>query len=428
MSHRDAASPEDPAHPAEHPARAILDALPAMVGYWDRDLRNRMGNAAYIEYFGVSPERLPGMHIRDVLGPELYERNLPYMRRALAGEEQLFDREIVDPTGTVRYTQASYIPDRAGGEVRGFFVLVTDITARREAEKALAIAEQRFRALFDRAPLGMFLISADGVVMDANDAAVTLLGRARGELIGATTTDFTHPDDVAESREMRRALAEGEIESYTLEKRYLRADGDIVWAQLDARLLQEGDDRPVMVLGQVQDISEQRLQRAELERLANHDSLTGLLNRRGLLSELEQHCARMRRYGDGGALIIIDLDHFKEVNDKFGHESGDAALRRVGGLLSGRLRETDRVARHGGDEFAVILPRIGPAEAERVALTLVQRIRGARLGVPGRPITASAGVALLREDDTATAILSRADVAMYLVKGQGGDAVAASAE
>jgi diguanylate cyclase (GGDEF)-like protein/PAS domain S-box-containing protein len=412
---------------AQEDLRAILNALPAMVGYWDRDLRNRMGNEAYVEYFGVSPEQLPGMHIRDVLGPALYEQNLPYMRRALAGEEQLFDRAIVDPTGAVRYTQASYIPDMVDGHARGFFVLVTDITARRTAEKALAAAEQRFRSLFDRAPLGMFLLSQDGVVLDANAAAVELLGRPRQELVGSTTTDFTHPDDVAVSQDRRRALAAGEVESYTLEKRYVRGDGDIVWAQLDARLLQDGEDGEALILGQVQDITEQRFQRAELERLANHDALTGLLNRRGLLNELERDCARMRRYGDGAALVIVDLDHFKDVNDAFGHEAGDAALQAVGRLLTARLRETDRVARHGGDEFAVILPRTTAAAAERVAQTLVDRVRAAQLGVPGRPISASAGVAVLRPEDTATSVLARADLAMYLVKGRGGDAVAAPA-
>jgi len=100
----------------------MLNVLPAMVGYWDRDLRNRLANHAYVDFFGKSPEEMQGIHISEVLGPELYEKNLPFMEGALRGKAQLFDREIKTPGGEVRYTQASYIPDVAeDGEVRGFF-------------------------------------------------------------------------------------------------------------------------------------------------------------------------------------------------------------------------------------------------------------------------------------------------------------------
>lgn len=120
--------------------RAILDNLPAMIGYWDVDLRNRMGNQAYVEWFGFTPQEMYGRHIREILGERLFELNQPYMTAALRGEAQLFDRTIVDTQGATRHTQASYIPDSADGIVRGFFVLVTDITARKNAEEALALA------------------------------------------------------------------------------------------------------------------------------------------------------------------------------------------------------------------------------------------------------------------------------------------------
>lgn len=117
---------------------SALDHLPAMVAYWDKDCRNRIANAAYVEWFGMGPNEMRGMHIRDLLGPELYERNLPYIRGVLSGEQQLFNRTLVDAKGRTRYTQASYIPRTVGTSVEGFFVLVTDISERVQAESALA--------------------------------------------------------------------------------------------------------------------------------------------------------------------------------------------------------------------------------------------------------------------------------------------------
>ena len=114
--------------------RGIVNGLPALIGYWDADLHNLFANQAYIEFFGLTPEQIHGLHIREVLGEELYAKNLPFLQRALAGERQMFDREIPTPSGEKRYTQASYIPDVVDGVVQGIFVLVTDISQRRIAE------------------------------------------------------------------------------------------------------------------------------------------------------------------------------------------------------------------------------------------------------------------------------------------------------
>jgi PAS domain S-box-containing protein len=130
--------------------RRILDRLPAMVGYWDVDLRNRFANDAYVTFFGTTPEALIGKHISDLLGPELFALNQPYMLAALAGEEQLFERAIPDPHGgVVRYTQASYIPDVQAGRVAGFVALVTDITRRETAERRVLELERSRRTMVE---------------------------------------------------------------------------------------------------------------------------------------------------------------------------------------------------------------------------------------------------------------------------------------
>jgi PAS domain S-box-containing protein len=123
---------------------AVLDGLPGMVGYWDRDLRNIVANKAYLEYFGFSPEQMRGIHISEVLGESVYQANLPYLRRALQGEEQPFDRTLVDVRGRTRHTQASYVPDIDDGEVRGV-LRARHRRHRTRADEALYRAKQQGR-------------------------------------------------------------------------------------------------------------------------------------------------------------------------------------------------------------------------------------------------------------------------------------------
>jgi PAS domain S-box-containing protein len=131
---------QDPVSEARR-LRVLFDGLPALIGYWDRDLRNVVANEAYVDWFGVSPEKMRGMHIREVVGDAVFDKNLPYMTRALAGEEQQFQRTLLDPSGRTRHSQVSYVPDVVDGEVCGLFVLVTDVTSRVEAERQLNEAQ-----------------------------------------------------------------------------------------------------------------------------------------------------------------------------------------------------------------------------------------------------------------------------------------------
>ena len=150
MSPLEEVSAGAPASESDPRLREILDSLPAMVGYWDNGLRNRFANAAYLTFFGVSAEAMDGIHISELLGPELFALNEPYMVGALGGEPQLFEREIPDPHGGLaRHTQASYIPDVRAGAVRGFVALVTDITRRELAERRVRELERAQREVLE---------------------------------------------------------------------------------------------------------------------------------------------------------------------------------------------------------------------------------------------------------------------------------------
>jgi len=261
----------EPREPGEN-IRAILDALPAMVGYWDTDLRNRMANRAYLEFFGLTPEQIRGRHASEVLGPELYALNRPHIERALAGEPQLFERTIIDPSGAPRHTQASYIPDVVDGKVRGLLALVTDITARQVAEQAHAAAEARFRLAFMHSPVGMGMMDNAGRLLQVNPALCKMLGYPEEELHGRTFADIVSPEHQQDVRDRTARLFSGEPQPSSTEWPFVRKDGSAIWVILS---LAPADGEVVgetLAVGHVQDIGTRKQAEDELrhsrERLA----------------------------------------------------------------------------------------------------------------------------------------------------------------
>ncbi len=180
---RTEAEPSQTAEPAKN-ISAILAGLPAMVSYWDSRMRNRAATRAFVEFFGLTPEDIRGRYVGEVLGPELYALSREHIERVLAGEPELFDRTVIDARGCPRHTQTSYIPDVVDGTVRGFFVLVTDITEQRVAEQARVAAETQFRGLLESAPDAMVIINAKGEIVIVNAQAEKLFCYPRDEMLG----------------------------------------------------------------------------------------------------------------------------------------------------------------------------------------------------------------------------------------------------
>jgi PAS domain S-box-containing protein len=246
----------------------MLDALPAMVGYWDRDLRNRMANAAYVGFFGKSPQEMQGIHISEVLGQELYEKNLPYMEGALRGEPQLFDREIRTPSGKIRYTQASYIPDvDEEDEVRGFFVLVTDITERRRIEEELEHSHDRLAEAERLARLGSWEWDIPNGRMTCSAGLFEIYGISAedfDEAYEVGSSKFIHPDDREfVSEEMRQAVETGAPIDF--EYRIIRPDGRVRRLHSRAELIADDEGHPVRLTGTAQDVTELRAAAEVLE-------------------------------------------------------------------------------------------------------------------------------------------------------------------
>jgi diguanylate cyclase (GGDEF)-like protein/PAS domain S-box-containing protein len=307
--------------------------------------------------------------------------------------------------------------------VAGYGLISSDMSAHRLAYRELRDSEERFRCAFDESPIGMVMCDVEGRYERVNDAFCAIVGYESERLSGLLSKEITHPDDIAVDKAAAHALLAGNAKSRSYEKRYLHAAGHVVWTSFDITLLCKGRGRSASFVAQIQDITKHRMYQRQLEYMADHDALTGLLNRRGFQRELESHIARIGRYGLTGSILMIDLDNFKVFNDRLGHAAGDRLLVDVARGLESRLRESDVLARLGGDEFAVLLPYGDDPAMRRAAealLGVVRDLPSATAWEQSSQVTASIGIA--RFDETATTaeeIMVNADVAMYEAKEAG---------
>lgn len=240
--------------------RALFDHLPAMIAFWDRDLHNVIANEAYVEWFGFTPEQMRGIHIREVLGEEVYAKNLPFITGALAGEEQLFERTLIDTAGNTRHTQASYVPEIIDGEVQGFFVLVTDVTPRVTAQRAMDEAQRL-------AQLGSWSYDLRTEDVTWTAELYRIFGEEPGNFVPTrqAIADRVHPDDIERllaSQDTARETGQGYANTY----RIVRPDGTVREVHSRGEPHFVGDEM-VRLSGTVQDVTETNEAARELSRV-----------------------------------------------------------------------------------------------------------------------------------------------------------------
>lgn len=550
--------------------QAVLNGIPAMLGYWDSGLRNRLANNAYLDWFDISPRQLQGMHIRDLLSPAVLEANLPHMARVLAGEPQLFTRPLTDAAGETRFTEVSYMPDERDGVVQGFFVMVTDITERVLAERRRQRDTDRYRALARSVP-GVFvlLFDADLRYLIAEGQELESFGYRSEELEGRRIHEVLDDGLATELEPRYRAALSGQEVSwnrqigprtYRLKAGPVYSDdaataGMVVAVDVTERLQQEqtwtalheiatavarnatpadiseqlafivrdlftvdsaavvrftgplsaeivamapalpptlsrthvfsptdtsatvrvavtgkpslvvygpeggpaseqmraGGFRsaaaaPIRVHGNLwgvvtltskatDGVTEKMLERlaqfaelveiaigntearARLEQQASTDALSGLPNRRALEQHLTHEISLAASRGTRLSAVVLDIDHFKKVNDTFGHLMGDVVLAEVAARLRGVARRDEIVARFGGEEFVWLLPETDGSEAMLAAERARSAIESEPFGEVGR-LTISAGVCEL-SDAGSHGLLACADRALYAAKHAG---------
>jgi diguanylate cyclase (GGDEF)-like protein/PAS domain S-box-containing protein len=302
------------------------------------------------------------------------------------------------------------------------------MTSTHQANSAPAVdtdvIERSVATAFDAAAVGMALTDLDGRFLRVNDGFCDLLGYERETLLdGMTLADVTHPDDESPSRADRREAIQSGGGNYRVEKRYIRADGEVVWAVATVSVLGDEHGDPLHLLGLVQEITESKRRQADLARLALQDPLTGLANRVLLDDRLRVALARAGRHGALTGVLFLDLDGFKGVNDRHGHHAGDEVLKAVASRLRAVLRPADVVARVGGDEFVAICEELhGLEEAHAIASRVEVAIAGPiRTDVGPLTVYASVGLALAEASDNTEPddLVRRADEAMYRAKQAG---------
>jgi len=411
---------------ADNAAAAALRELPeALILAFDRELRFVLTAGHALERVGNAGVCREGEPVEHTFPPALWKEIEPLFRSALDGETR--SREVWTPeqrhclmvdVGPLR------VRDPAGGEdgasVAGGVAVVLDITARRRADLlAHGTGEGGFEEVFEHAPIGTALLDSDGRWMLVNRALCDITGYTAEELIGKRFDGIVHPSDAGNDLEQRRRLLVGEIPAYQVEKRYFDAAGETVSAILSVSLVRDREGAPLHYIAQLQDISDRKRLEEHLRHLADHDPLTGLRNRRLFEHDLRLQVARSQRYGEVAGLMVIDLDDFKGINDRFGHKLGDDTLKAVGRALTRRLRETDLVARLGGDEFAVQLPHIDADGLAVVAEGITRVIPSCSIDAGDGVVhpSASIGFAIIDEHtESAESVFVQADMAMYAAK------------
>jgi diguanylate cyclase (GGDEF)-like protein/PAS domain S-box-containing protein len=401
----------------------VIGGMPAGLIVVDAERRIRSINTTMLKMLGIAMDAIDTHPLLESLipAPELSERMATVLASGVPQDGVVV---AVDGHGEgTCYIEFNIRRTRqAGGAI--LLLIGQDVTFRRQARLRLQESEEFFRLTFTQAAVGIALLSRDGRFVRVNRKLTRIVGYTEIELLQRFVHQITHHDDLLEDRVQMQRLIEGEIRDFQRETRYVAKGGNPIWVAVSASVMREAVSGQLRLIIAVEDISRRKQAEEALQRMANHDALTGLPNRTLLEDRLAHAIVQAQRTQRQVGVMFIDLDRFKHVNDTLGHDAGDQLIIEIARRLAATLRESDTVARQGGDEFVVVLPDLAcPEDAALVAQKLLSHLfkplilRGTELFPTG-----SLGIAIYpRDGQDANSLLKAADMAMYRSKASGGN-------
>lgn len=412
----------------------LSENIGATVSIFDRDLVFRYVSASFARWYGVEPAQMVGHTVPAFFEPDTFRGFKPYVDRALAGETLRYERIVRSHKVDSTWLVVSLVPVRDGnGEVIGVVNSALDVHELKTAYEALRVANQKLTGHIDNSPLAVIEFDASLRLLSWPARAAAIFGYSREEL-GSEPLARLLGDSDGEHNALRVALAglrQAGASNSRVELKHRRKDGSVVYCEwFNSALTSEaGEVRSIMSL--VQDVSA-RFQAAEqLRFIAEHDSLTGLPNRAALYRKIDSALLLARDCGDQVALLFIDLDGFKQLNDAYGHAAGDIVLQETARRIAASVRASDTVARLGGDEFVVLLESgVDEGTCQRVGASILSAIQrnydftvshsdGTETAISTH-VGASIGVAIQPPlESQVERLFKRADDAMYAAKRAG---------
>ncbi len=406
----------------------VLRHLPGAVARLGLGLEILYANHTQAQWVDTTVERMIGRRVPDFISPQLMERMLPFLQRAMKGETVVFENRIDRPDGEVRFRHTTLVPERTDdGTVVAIVLFAYDLTELKKMQRELSQQKALLTSLIQAFPDMVFLKDSQGVYQACNPVFERFLGRRESDILGRTDAQLmsSHAaEHFARNDQQTMQAWQPLVFEETLT---FAEDGYEGQFETIKTPIRDPQGRATGVLGVARDITDRKRAAQEIERLAFYDALTQLPNRRLLLDRLQRLVLSSQRTQQHGALLFIDLDNFKDLNDTLGHDMGDQLLTQVAARLTASVRECDTVARFGGDEFVVLLDGLDTqlpqarAQADAVALKLLISLNQPfELAGQQHYSTPSIGLTLFgQERQSVDELLKHADLAMYEAKAAG---------
>lgn len=426
---------------------SLVTSIPGNIAYVNANtLKYEFVNNVFVRSFGIPQEKIVGSHLKEIIGEENYQAALKYIDIARSGRAISYENTFNLVSGK-RWVEVNYSPVfDTNGHVVSIAVLSFDITERKQADEALRSATERLELAQSSAGVGVWDWNITDGTIEWTSQMFYLFGLNKDKEPASFDTwrRVLHPEDVLTSEARIAQALEDHVELRN-EYRIILPDGQVCWIQASGRGIYNADGQPVRMIGICVDITERKLAEGELHRakealeeanlalqtaltrekqLAHTDALTGINNRRYLFELAEYEFNIATRYRQPLSVIFFDIDHFKDVNDSFGHTAGDQMLQRVTQVACAELRAADVIGRYGGEEFVIILPMTNAQQAYPLAERI--RVGVAAICMPTEKgdvsVTLSIGIVEMLHDlktESAENMFRRADKAMYAAKQAG---------